>query len=180
MRKYFAIVIIICPCYFSVAQSKEGVKVTDMLQIKSVSSITLTDDGSKAAFTVLSIEPDTAKWEYKYVTQIWTAGADGSQLRQLTFAKEGASQPRWSHNGKQLAFVRTLDGKPQIFLIRFDGGEAMQLTKHKYGASNPEWSKDDKRILFTAQISLRDLLTDSMLNPNKDLPKWSFEKPGFI
>ena len=179
MRKCLSIVIILFSAYFSNAQSKEGIKVTDMLQIKSLGSISMTDDGSRAAFTVLSIEPDTAKWEYKYATQIWAVGTDGSQPRQLTFAKEGASQPKWSHDGKQLAFVRTADGKPQIFLMRVDGGEPVQLTKYKYGASNPEWSRDDKRILFSAQISMKDLLTDSILNPGKEIPKWSFEKPGF-
>lgn len=167
-------------CYFVTAQQKESIKVTDMLQIKSVNNITLTNDGKRGAFTVLSTEPDTGKWEYKYITQVWTVATDGSKPRQLTFSKEGAALPKWSHDGKQLAFVRTVDGKPQIFLLGLDGGEAMQLTKSKYGAGNPEWSKDGKHLLFTAQISLKDLLNDSLLNKNKEIPKWPFEKPGFI
>ena len=179
MRKLIVILLFVCPCYFITAQSKQGIQVTDMLQIKTVGNIVLSDDGTKAAFTVLSIEPDTAKWEHKYVTQIWITGTDGTQPRQLTFAKEGASQPKWSHDGKQLAFVRTADGKPQVFLLALAGGEAVQLTKIKYGAANPVWSNDDKRLLFSSSVPLKDLLTDSLVNPNKDIPKWSFEKPGF-
>jgi dipeptidyl aminopeptidase/acylaminoacyl peptidase len=179
MRKFPFTMLLIFPCYFGIAQPKESIKVTDLLQIKSVSNITVTDDGNKAAFTVLSIEADTGKWEHKYVTQVWVAATDSPQPRQLTFAKEGASQPKWSHDGKQLAFVRAADGKPQIFLLGFDGGEAVQLTKFKYGAGNPEWSKDGKHILFTSQIPLKDLLIDSVLNPDKEIPKWPFEKPGF-
>ena len=179
MRKFFAI-IIICNYHAATAQAKEKIKVTDMLQIKSISNITITEDGSKAAFTILSIEPDTSKWEYKYTIQVWTISTDGSeQPRELTFAKEGASQPKWSPDGKKLAFVRQADGKPQIFILRLDGGEPIQLTKYKYGAGNPEWSKDGKRILFTSLIPLKDLLIDSLLNPNKEIPKWPFEKPGF-
>jgi len=143
MRKFFAIIIIICNCHAATAQAKEKIKVTDMLQIKSISNITITEDGSKAAFTILSIEPDTSKWEYKYTTQVWTISTDGSeQPRELTFAKEGASQPKWSPDGKKLAFVRQVDGKPQIFILRLDGGEPIQLTKYKYGVGNPEWSKE--------------------------------------
>jgi hypothetical protein len=69
------------------AQSKERIKVTDMLQMKSIGSVWITDDGSKAAFSVLNIEPDTAKWEYKYVTQIWTVNTDGSHLETVNFRK---------------------------------------------------------------------------------------------
>src|ERR1043165_5169736 len=86
MRKFLLLAVIACCTWFCTnAQSKEGIKVTDMLQIKSIGSVWITDDGSKAAFSILNIEPDTAKWEYKYVTQIWTVNTDGSHLRQLTF-----------------------------------------------------------------------------------------------
>jgi dipeptidyl aminopeptidase/acylaminoacyl peptidase len=179
MHKYLLLFIIICSYVFATAQSKEGIKVTDMLQIKTLGNIAVTDDGSLAAFTVTNIEPDTAKWEYKYVTQIWVTSIASPKPRQLTFAKEGASQPKWSHDGKQLAFVRPVDGKPQIFLLRIDGGEAVQLTKFRYGAGNPEWGSEDKNILFTASVTLKDVLKDTVLNPKKEIPAWPFEKPGF-
>ena len=83
---------------------KESIKATDMLKIKSVTGITLSNDGSKAAFTVTVIEPDgDIKWEYKYVNQIWTVNTDGNSApRQLT-NKEGSSQPAFSPDGKTLA-----------------------------------------------------------------------------
>jgi len=71
------------------------------------------------------------------------------------------------------------DGKPQIFLLSLDGGEAIQLTKSKYGATSPKWSADGKQILFAGNISLNDLLKDSILNPGRQLPEWPVEKPGF-
>ena len=180
MKKLFVLLLITTCTYAANAQQKENIKVTDMYQIKSAGNISLSPDGTKAVFTVTGIEPDTAKWEYKYGTQIWLVAMDGTAPRQLTFAKEGASQPKWSADGKQLVFVRNTEGKPQLFILGLDGGEAIQFTKSKYGASNPEWSKDGKHLLFTAQISLKDLLNDSILNKKKELPKWPFEKPGFI
>jgi dipeptidyl aminopeptidase/acylaminoacyl peptidase len=159
---------------------KEPVKVTDMLKIKSISGVTLSNDGSKAVFTVTAIEPDgDTKWEYKYVNQIWTVTTDGSSSPKQLTAKEGSSQGAFSPDGKQIAFVRVSDGKPQVFIISLDGGEAIQLTKYKYGAGTPKWSPDGKQILFSSNISLKDLLKDSILNPGHAVPKWPFEKPGF-
>ncbi|HEX4877493.1 MAG TPA: S9 family peptidase [Chitinophagaceae bacterium] len=162
-------------------QGKDPVRVTDMLKIKSVSGAKLNKDGSKAVFTVTSIEPDgESKLEYKYVSQLWIAHTEGdTRPKQITTAKENSSQASFSPDGKQLAFVRTVDGKPQLFLLPLEGGEAMQLTRFKYGAGSPQWSPDGKQLLFSANIPFKDLLKDSLVNPGKELPKWNLEKPGF-
>lgn len=164
----------------SLAQTGEPVKVTDMLKIKSISNVKLNNDGSKAVFTVTAIEPDgDNKWEYKYVNQVWIVPSDGSASPKQLTTKEGSSQADFSPDGRQLAFVRVADGKPQIFLLSLDGGEAVQLTKFKYGAGTPKWSPDGKQILFSSNISLKELLKDSVLNPTHSVPKWPYEKPGF-
>ena len=181
MRKLLFILFIFFISSHSYSQSsRQAIKVTDMLKIKSVSGITISNDGSKAAFTVTNIEPDgDAKWEYKYVNQVWMVKTDGnSSPRQLT-SKENSSQATWSPDGSQLAFVRMADGKSQIFLLPLDGGEAIQLTKFRYGAGNPKWNPDGGQILFSSGISLKDLLKDSVLNPTYAVPSWPYEKPGF-
>jgi dipeptidyl aminopeptidase/acylaminoacyl peptidase len=158
------------------------IKVTDLLQIKNISSINLNNDGTKVLFTITAIEPEAdSKWEYKYITQLWMAVTDGSQPpRQLTFSKEGASQPVWSPDGKQIVFVRAADGKAQLFLLPLDGGEPVQLTKSKYGANNPRWSSDGKQLVFTSTVSLKEITEDSALNKGTKTPAWAFEKPGFV
>ncbi len=164
------------------SQTKQPVLVTDMLKMKTISSVTLTEDGNTAAFVVTSIEPETdsAKWEYKYTSQIWMISTEpGAVPRQLTFSKEGAAQPAWSPDGKKLAFVRTVDGRPQIFILSFAGGEPMQLTKFKHGASAPRWSPNGNQIAFAAPVRPGDLMNDSLLNPGKKAPAWSMEKPGY-
>lgn len=181
MRKISFVLPILFIALYGFAQTgNEPVKVTDMLKIRSINGVTLSKDGTKAAFTVTAIEPDgDSKLEYKYVNSIWMAATDGnSQPKQLT-TKEGSSQADFSPDGKQLAFVRAVDNKPQIFLLSLDGGEAVQLTKYKYGAGTPKWSPDGKQLLFSSNIPLKDLLKDSILNPGKEIPNWSFEKPGF-
>ncbi len=182
MKKITTLIILFNIALFAAGQNgKDPVKVTDMLKIRSISNMSLSKDGSKAVFTVISIEPDgDSKLEYKYANQIWIANTDGSSApKQMTTAKDGSSQAAFSPDGKQIAFVRNVDGKAQIFLLSFDGGEAVQLTKYKYGALTPKWSPDGKQILFSSNIPIKDLLKDSILNPNKEIPNWPAEKPGF-
>ncbi len=181
MRKFLLVIILFTLHVFVFAQNgTETVKVTDMLKIKTLGTLNLNNDGSLAVFTVMAIEPEAeSKLDYKYTTQIWIVPTDGSASpRQLTTAKESASQAVFSPDGKQIVFVRAVDGKSQLFLLGLEGGEATQLTKHKYGAGSPKWSPDGKKLLFSAGISFKELLNDSLLNPGKAVPEWSLEKPG--
>ncbi len=182
MKKISLFLLTVTAIQIALAQkSTQLVNVTDMLKIKTVGNITLTKDGTKAAFTVTAIEPDeNNKQEYKYLTQVYRIStvANASPI-QLTTAKDGAAQPAWNPDGSQLAFVRLVDGKSQIFILSMAGGEPMQLTKYRYGAANPKWSPDGKQLLFTSGIPFQDLLKDSILNASNSIPTWPFEKPGF-
>lgn len=156
------------------------IEVTDLLKIRTAGNVTLSGDGSKGAFTLTAIEPSpTSKQDYRYVTQIYLVDvAKNGKPVQVTHAKESASSPAWSPDGSRLAFVRAVDGRPQVFILPLSGGEAWQLTSGNRGAANPKWSPDGSRILFTSAISLKDLLKDSLLNPAGSYPVWPLEKPG--
>ena len=180
MKKLFPLVFLLLSLNLLHAQNgTEPIKVTDLLRVKTLGTLSLNKDGSKALFTVLSTEPDgESKLEFKNSTQIWIANTDGStEPKQLT-GKDNASQAVFSPDGKQIAFVRAVEGRSQIFLLPLDGGEAIQLTRFKYGANSPRWSPDGKKILFSASIPLKDLLKDTTLNPGKEVPRWPMEKPG--
>ena len=118
-------------------EAKQPIKVTDMLNIKSISGVSISPDGSKAIFTLNNIEPDgESKLDYKYVNHIYIVPTDGSASPKALTNKESSSQPEWSPDGKQIAFVRAVDSKPQIFILSLDGGEPYQFTHFKYGAGS--------------------------------------------
>jgi Tol biopolymer transport system component len=128
----------------------EPIRVTDLTKIRSIGSIAVSPDGKQVVYVVTAIEPKGE--EYNYINQLWLSDLSGkSQPLQLT-SKENAGQPAWSPDGKQIAFIRNADNKPQIFLLPLQGGEARQLTTHKYGASNPQFSADGNKILFSSGV----------------------------
>ena len=175
-----AFLTVIAPTHPIQAQpARQKMKVTDMLNIQQVTQVAIRPGGEMAVYVQNSIEPDREKKdEYNYLNRLVLVSLNQPGNPRILTGKEGAAQPAWSPDGKQLVFVRTVDGKPQLFLLRLDGGEAIQLTKSRYGASNPVWHPQGNQLLFTAQLSLQELYADEQLNPGKKAPAFPLEKPG--
>lgn len=100
-------------------------------------------------------------------TTLWLMSADGKELFQLTsgMKADGSpatdSFPRWSPDGKCIAFYSNRSGSTQIYLINPFGGEAMPLTNETTGCgammtdlffAGTEWSPDGAQIAFVAQL----------------------------
>ena len=177
MKKYLILFLGISQALFA-QNGKEKVLVTDMTKIKQMTNVNAAPDGKHALYTLRTTEPNEEnKLEYEYKSHLFVT--DFQIVKQLTRGTESVNSAVWSPNSKQIAFSRTVKGRSQIFIMSLDGGEAFQLTDVKYGAFNPEWSKDGAKISFNVNLTLNELLKDTLLNPTKSLPLWSMEKPGF-
>jgi Tol biopolymer transport system component len=82
---------------------------------------------------------------------VWLVSTSGGDAVRLTTSKKNDNQPRWSPDGKRVAFISAREEKPQIFLISPTGGEAEKLTDSKTGVQSFQWSPDGSRIAFVAQ-----------------------------
>lgn len=178
MKKIFSLLILCFWVWISMAQPE--IQVSDLTRIQSISNVAYSPEGDRILFSITSIKPHPKdKWEYNYNTQLWISDDRGAEIRQLTWEDAGASSPSWSPDGKNIAFVRGIEGKAQVFILPLEGGEAWQLTNEKNGAGNPVWSPDGGYIVFSSSIGLTELTRDSILNPGKSLPEWPLEKAGF-
>ncbi len=119
----------------------------------------ISPDGTQVAYVVSKTDEESKKSS----AQVWLAAIDGSNARQVTHTGQRNGSPRWSPDGRTLAFVSDRVEKAGLFLLPLDGGEACELTKNPTGIGDPAWSPDGTRIAFTAVVDPE--------NPEAEKPK---------
>jgi len=124
--------------------ARRPLRVSDMYRLRDVRDPQISPDGGWVAYTVATI--DSAK--DKSDSDIWMTSWDGTQTIRVTSSPDGESSPRWSPDGRYLAFLSgRQEGKgAQVWLLDRRGGEAQRLTQLKGGVSDYVWSPDSRRL----------------------------------
>ncbi len=135
---------------------KRPITETDLYAFKWPADPRISPDGAEILYTQVTV---TNKHD-SYQTAIWMVPANGGPARQITAGPRDTS-PRWSPDGKRIAFVRSAekDGKPepgQIFIMEMSGGEAKALTDMPKGAGTPVWSPGGRAIAFLSTTEPKD------------------------
>jgi dipeptidyl aminopeptidase/acylaminoacyl peptidase len=115
------------------------------LNLLSISDLQFSPDGARVAFVVA--EPPKGERRARH---IWIYQKESGAVRQFTFSAKDETSPRWSPDGKQVAFLSNRDEQQQIYVMRADGGEATAVTKGKRSVRSFAWSPDSKQIAFLA------------------------------
>jgi serine/threonine protein kinase/Tol biopolymer transport system component len=86
---------------------------------------------------------------------LWRSKADGSERLQLTHPPMKADFPRWSPDGKRIAFVGSTPEKyRKIFLVAANGGDLEELLSENRMEGGPFWSADGKALTFGREPAL--------------------------
>ena len=117
-----------------------------LLQYDRLDDPRISPEGDHVAFVAEETIMD--KTTSKFCRHIYVAGTKGTSQVQYTRGEHNNFHPRWSPDGKRIAFISTRGEKPQVYLIRRQGGEAYQVTDAKTGVSGFQWSPDGKRIAY--------------------------------
>jgi dipeptidyl aminopeptidase/acylaminoacyl peptidase len=118
--------------------------IQDLLKVRRVGDPQISPDGTQVAFTVGDVNYD----ENRVVTQIYVVPLAGGSPKQLTDAQTSSTAPRWSPDGKKIAYVHG----GQIWTMDSDGDDKDQLTKISTGAAAPVWSPNGNWIAFTSDV----------------------------
>src|SRR5919202_2392664 len=126
------------------AARRRAVSIDDLYRLRFVSDPRISPDGTQVVYVVAWADSDRTR----YRSQLMLAPTDGSQpARPLTSGRHRDGAPRWSADGRRLAFLsdRAEDERRQVFLLSMEGGEPQQITSLKHGAGAPVWSRAGDR-----------------------------------
>lgn len=117
------------------------------MRYDQITDTEISADGEQVAYVVREAVMDRTTSTYR--RHVHVAAVDGSFDVQYTQGEHSNWSPRWSPDGRRIAFLSTRDGRPQVYLMRLRGGEPYPVTDAKTGVVDFQWGPDGKRIAYT-------------------------------
>lgn len=139
--------------------TKRPITAEDLCQFKFVGDPQVSPTKDKVAYVLTHVDKEKdGYYSFIYVTDLQGEGRQfTSHYSKDSLVKDVA--PKWSPDGKSLAFRSNRTGKNQVWLLHTDGGEAIQLTDVKQGVGEFTWSPDGRQLAVTVNGELK-LTTD--------------------
>ena len=132
------------PALAQEADALRNLQVDDYFALKSVGDPHISPDGAWVAYTVETKDLENDRSE----TRLWMVPTTGGEAIPMTAKGNSARRPRWSPDGKNLAFLSASGDETQVFTLDLRGGERVQITNIKNGIEGYEWSPDGKRLVL--------------------------------
>ncbi len=153
MRKRFALSLAALIVFTITVEAKRPVSSDDIFAIKDVGEVKVSPDGKMLAYTVTSINRE----KNNYISRIYIRQINGDDGVPIDEVMSNDSMPRWSPDGKKIAFASSRSGKPALWVYNLEKRKASKITEwersnhflSKAGESLV-WSPDSKQIAFIA------------------------------
>ena len=130
------------------AAQQRAITFDDYIGLPAVSDPQLSPDGQWVAYT---INTPSLK-ENRGQSRVWLAHVTTGETRQFTQGPGSDRSPRWSPDGKTLAFISTRQSGPQIWVVGTAGGEARKVTSLEDGVGEFLWKPDGQGFLAVVDV----------------------------
>jgi dipeptidyl aminopeptidase/acylaminoacyl peptidase len=120
----------------------------ELARVRRVSGLALSPDGRWVAFAVAT--PDVE--ENRTRSAIWLAPASGGEPRPLTSGSYRDAEPKFSPDGRRLAFLSSREGGSQVWLLDLSGGDPVKATELPTEVNGYAWSPDGKWLVVTSDV----------------------------
>lgn len=137
------------------SNEKVPVSAEDVLRVKDPSIPQLSPDGRHVVFALSTVDEEAQEAR----SHLWLLDLDTGDVRQFTTGKGKDTMPRWSPDGRWVAFLSNRENEKEMHLwvIPADGGEARQVTsKPVLRVLDFDWSPDGEYLVFTAKARRPD------------------------
>src|SRR5437867_7741682 len=125
-------------------EARHPFSVQDMVAMERLASPQPSPDGSRVVFTRRAYDAEANK----NFTNLWIVPIEGGEPRRLTSARASDTAPRWSPDGRTIAFISDRGGTSQVWAIDMAGGQARKLTELTLDRENGQGSQDGTRLAF--------------------------------
>ena len=141
--------------YAALSSSLPPLTSEDLYEFRFLTDAQISPDGERIAYAV-RWSNDARDW---YRGAIWLVPFGGGPARQVTSGDGQDSSPRWSPDGRTLAFVSDRGEPPKgrkraprnVYLLELDGGEARRLTAFTEDCGDLTWSPDGSRLALVVR-----------------------------
>jgi dipeptidyl aminopeptidase/acylaminoacyl peptidase len=122
---------------------KRPVLPEDIYQLVEITALEVSPDGKALAYVIERAD----KKEDSFRHELWLADALGQNARRVCPKQDDCTDPKFSPDGKRLAYLSDADDAARLWVARVAGGGKRAITEDKAAVSDFDWAPDGTKLV---------------------------------